>query len=66
VVLGTIFGPSTNPKIEGEVLRYATTHDGVIDISETSVNLGIPQDEVEHSTIRLVAAGKVKSQHRSE
>jgi division protein CdvB (Snf7/Vps24/ESCRT-III family) len=66
IVLGTIFGPSTNPKVEGEVLRYATAHDGVIDISETSVNLGIPQDEVELSTIRLVAAGKVKSQHRSE
>ena len=41
-------------------------HNGVIDISETSMNLGIPQDEVEHSMIRLVAAGKVKSQHRSD
>jgi division protein CdvB (Snf7/Vps24/ESCRT-III family) len=66
VVLGTIFGPPNNPKVEGEVLRYATAHDGVIDISETSMSLGIPQDEVEHSMIRLVAAGKVKSQHRSE
>ncbi len=66
VVLGTIFGPPNNPKVEGEVLRYATAHNGIIDISETSMNLGIPQDEVEHSMIRLVAAGKVKSQHRSE
>ncbi len=66
VVLGTIFGPSPNPKLEGELLKYATSHDGVIDISETSMSLGIPQDEVEHSMIRLVAAGKVKSEHRSE
>jgi len=66
VVLGTIFGPSDNPKVEGEVLKYATTHEGAIDISETSLSLGIPQDEVEHSLIRLVAAGKVKSQHRSD
>ena len=33
---------------------------------ETSINLGIPQDEVEQSMIRLVAAGKVRSQRRSE
>ncbi|MGA2665144.1 MAG: hypothetical protein ABSF83_09390 [Nitrososphaerales archaeon] len=64
VVLGTIFGPPTDPKVEGEVLNYATTHEGVIDISETSVSLGIPQDEVEHTMIRLVAAGKIKSQAR--
>ena len=64
VVLGTIFGPPADPKVEGEVLNYATTHEGVIDISETSVSLGIPQDEVEHTMIRLVAAGKIKSQAR--
>jgi division protein CdvB (Snf7/Vps24/ESCRT-III family) len=66
VILGTLFGPSSDPKTEGEVLRYATSHNGVIDVSETSSDLGIPQDEVEHSMIRLVAAGKVKSQRRSE
>jgi hypothetical protein len=38
-----------------------------VDISETAVDLGIPQDEVENSMIRLVVAGKVtKSQHGSE
>ncbi len=66
IILGTIFGPSADPKVEGEVLKYATSHDGVIDVSETSINLGIPQDEVEQSMIRLVAAGKVRSQRRSE
>ncbi len=66
VVLGTIFGPSPNPRVEGEVLRYATDHGGVVNVSETSLNLGIPQDEVEHSMIRLVAEGKVKSQRKGE
>ena len=67
IILGTVFEPSDDSKIEGEVLRYATAHNGVVDISETAVDLGIPQDEVENSMIRLVAAGKVtKSQHRSE
>jgi division protein CdvB (Snf7/Vps24/ESCRT-III family) len=67
IILGTVFEPSDDTKIEGEVLRYATAHNGVVDISETAVNLGIPQDEVENSMIRLVAAGKVtKSQHGSE
>ena len=58
IILGTVFEPSDDTKIEGEVLRYATAHNGVVDISETAVNLGIPQDEVENSMIRLVAAGQ--------
>jgi len=64
-VLGTIFASKADPKVESEVLRYATDHNGVIDISETSMNLGIPQDEVETSMIRLVAEGKVKSRSES-
>lgn len=64
-ILGTIFSRRADPKVENEVLNYATAHNGVIDASETSTRLGIPQDEVEQSMIRLVAQGKVKSQ-RSE
>ena len=64
-VLGTIFASRADPKVENEVLRYATAHNGVIDVSETSVNLGIPQEEVESSMIRLVAEGKVKSRSES-
>ena len=55
-----LLGAGPDPKVESEVLRYAIAHNGVIDISETSMNLGIPQDEVEHSMIRLVAAGQGK------
>jgi len=64
-VLGTLFSNRTDPKVENEVLSYATAHNGIIDVSETSIRLGIPQDEVEQSMIRLVAQGKVKTQ-RSE
>ncbi len=64
-VLGTIFASRTDPKVENEVLRYASAHNGVIDVTETSVNLGIPQEEVESSMIRLVAEGKVKSRSES-
>jgi division protein CdvB (Snf7/Vps24/ESCRT-III family) len=61
-ILGTIFKPSSDPRIEQELLKYAAAHDGVVDATETSTSLGIPQEAVEHSMIRLVAQGKVKSQ----
>lgn len=64
-VLGTLFARKTDPKVENEVLRYAKDHNGVIDVTETSTNLGIPQDEVEVSMLRLVAQGKVKSRSES-
>ena len=60
-ILGTVFSSPDSAKVEGEVLRYASTHNGVVDISETSMRLGIPADEVEHSMIRLMAQGKVRS-----
>jgi len=64
-ILGTIFSSPDTAKVESEVLRYASAHNGVVDVSETSTRLGIPADEVEHSMIRLLAQGKVRSQ-RSE
>jgi division protein CdvB (Snf7/Vps24/ESCRT-III family) len=60
-ILGTIFSTVSDPKVENDVLKYASDHNGVINVSETSSTLGIPQDEVEQSMIRLVAQGKVKS-----
>ena len=60
-ILGTLFASPSEAKVEGEVLRYASTHDGKVDIPETSMRLGIPQDEVERSMISLMAQGKVKS-----
>ncbi len=60
-ILGTIFSSPDITKVENEVLRYASTHNGVVDVSETSMRLGIPADEVEHSMIRLMAQGKVRS-----
>jgi hypothetical protein len=60
VVLGTIYAAPKDEKVELEVLRYAATHEGALDVSRTSQHLGIPQDVVEQSMIHLVAQGKVK------
>jgi len=60
IVLGTIYSAPKDEKVDFEVLRYASTHEGALDISQTSHQLGIPQDIVEQSMIHLVAQGKVK------
>jgi division protein CdvB (Snf7/Vps24/ESCRT-III family) len=60
VVLGTLYSAPKDEKVDFEVLRYASTHEGALDISRTSQQLGIPQDLVEQSMIHLVAQGKVK------
>jgi len=60
VILGTILASPKDEKVEYEVLNYASTHEGALDVSRTSQHLGIPQDLVEQSMIRLVAEGKVK------
>jgi division protein CdvB (Snf7/Vps24/ESCRT-III family) len=60
IVLGTIYSAPKDEKVEREVLRYAATHEGALDVSRTAQQLGIPQDLVELSMIHLVAQGKVK------
>jgi division protein CdvB (Snf7/Vps24/ESCRT-III family) len=60
IVLGTIYSAPKDAKVEHEVLRYAATHEGALDVSRTAQQLGIPQDLVEESMIHLVAQGKVK------
>jgi division protein CdvB (Snf7/Vps24/ESCRT-III family) len=60
IALGTLYSAPKDEKVEFEVLRYAATHEGALDISRTSQQLGIPQDLVEQSMIHLVAQGKVK------
>ncbi len=59
-VLGTLYSAPKDEKVDYEVLRYAATHEGALDVSRTSQQLGIPQDLVEQSMIHLVAQGKVK------
>jgi division protein CdvB (Snf7/Vps24/ESCRT-III family) len=60
IVLGTIYSAPKDQKVEHEVLKYAATHEGALDVSRTAQQLGIPQDLVEESMIHLVAQGKVK------
>lgn len=59
-VLGTLYSGSKDDKVEHEVLRYAATHEGAMDVSKTSQQLGLPQELVEQSMIHLLAEGKVK------
>jgi len=59
-VLGTIYSSPSDEKVDYEVLRYATTHEGAMDVPKTAQQLGIPQDQVEQSMIHLIAQGKVK------
>jgi len=61
IVLGTIYSAPNDENVEREVLRYAATHEGALDVSRTAQQLGIPQDQVEESMIHLVAQGKVKA-----
>jgi len=58
--LGTIFSSPMDEKLEYDVLSYAAAHEGAMDVSTTSQQLGIPQDVVEQTMINLVAEGKVK------
>ena len=58
--LGTLFSAPKDEKVEYEVLSYAATHEGALDVSRTAQQLGISQDLVEQSMIHLVAEGKVK------
>ncbi|HUI01542.1 MAG TPA: hypothetical protein VLX56_07925 [Nitrososphaerales archaeon] len=59
-VLGTLYGRPKDDKVEFEVLAYAATHEGAMDVSRTSQQLGLPQELVERTMIHLVAQGKVK------
>jgi len=59
-VLGTLYSVPKDEKVDSQVLSYAATHEGALDVSRTSQQLGIPQEEVEQSMIHLVAQGKVK------
>jgi division protein CdvB (Snf7/Vps24/ESCRT-III family) len=59
-VLGTIYSSPSDSKVDYEVLKYAATHEGAMDVTRTAQQLGIPQDQVEQSMIHLVAQGKVK------
>jgi division protein CdvB (Snf7/Vps24/ESCRT-III family) len=66
LILGTLYSsPQDDRRVDYEVARYAATHEGELDISKTSEQLGIPQDEVEESMIHLVAQGKVKPSRTS-
>jgi division protein CdvB (Snf7/Vps24/ESCRT-III family) len=59
-ILGYVYSkPSDN--VEEQVLKYASIHDGNIDVTDASNVLNLPTDEVEDTVLRLLSEGKVKS-----
>lgn len=61
-VLGVMFSSPREAKVEDEVFKYAQANEGAVDVASAASALGIPADEVENSTLRLMASGKVKLQ----
>jgi division protein CdvB (Snf7/Vps24/ESCRT-III family) len=64
-ILGYVY--STPKKdVEEQVLKYASIHDGNIDVTDASNVLNIPPDEVEKTVLKLLSEGKVKAEEASE
>jgi hypothetical protein len=58
--IGVVYSAPREEKVQAEVLKYAVTHSGAVDVGRASATLGIPCDEIEHSMLKLLAEGKVR------
>ncbi len=58
--LGVLFTETKPQEVEENVLRYAVIHDGNVDITDASVALKLPADEVEQAMLHLLNEGKMK------
>ncbi len=58
--LGVVYSVPREEKVQDEVMRYALNHNGAVDVTKASSNLGIPSDEIEHSMLKLLAEGRVR------
>ncbi len=58
--LGVVYSMPREEKVQDEVLKYALSHNGAVDVNKASSTLGIPCDEVEHSMLKLLAEGRVR------
>lgn len=57
-ILGYVY--STPKNAEEQVLKYASIHDGNIDVTDASNVLNLPPDEVEKAVLKLLSEGKVR------
>ena len=59
-ILGTLYKQRPVEDAEGEVLRYASIHNGNVDITDASAALKMPSDDIEQAMLKLLSEGKVK------
>ncbi len=58
--LGVLYSSAREEGTEDEVLKYASTHDGTVEVNDASAALGLQPDEVEHAMLKLLSDGRVK------
>jgi len=59
-MLGTLYRSKPEDDVEERVLQYAAIHDGNVDVSDASLVLKMPSDDVEQAMLKLMSEGKVK------
>jgi hypothetical protein len=58
--LGTLYRAPPEEDAEEQVLQYAAIHNGSVDVSDVSMILKMPPDDLEEAMLKLLAEGKVK------
>src|SRR5712692_11046463 len=58
--LGVLYTSAREDGTEDQVLKYASTHDGAVDVNDASKTLALQPDEVEHAMLKLLSEGRVK------
>ena len=59
-ILGTVYRQRPVENAEEQVLKYASVHNGNVDIGDASQILKMPSDDVEQTMLKLLSEGKVK------
>ncbi|HLQ03484.1 MAG TPA: hypothetical protein VK114_01690, partial [Nitrososphaerales archaeon] len=58
--LGVLYTSTREDGTEDQVLKYASAHDGAVDVNDASKTLALQPDEVEHAMLKLLSEGRVK------
>jgi len=58
--LGVLYTEQKPEQLEERVLQYAVIHNGNVDISDASVALKLPSDDIEEAMLHLLNQGKMK------
>jgi len=58
--LGFLYSTPREAGAEEKVMKYASLHEGTVDVGDASTTLNLPPDEVEHAMLKLLSEGRVK------